>query len=55
MGSELTDQGLSERKISKADPESGYYVKGEREKQFAYSAHTACDEHGFVLDVVVIS
>ncbi|MEO1770873.1 IS1182 family transposase [Candidatus Enterococcus ferrettii] len=53
MGSELTDQGLTERKISKADPESGYYVKGEREKQFAYSAHTACDEHGFVLDVVV--
>ena len=29
-------------KISKADPESGYYVKGEREKQFAYSAHTSC-------------
>lgn len=23
---------LKERKISKADPESGYYVKGEREK-----------------------
>ncbi|EOH86294.1 hypothetical protein I588_05218 [Enterococcus pallens ATCC BAA-351] len=45
---------LTERKISKADPESGYYVKGEREKQFAYSAHTACDKHGFVLDVMVI-
>lgn len=44
---------LSERKISKADPESGYYVKGEREKQFAYSAHTACDDQGFVLDVFV--
>lgn len=41
---------LKERKISLSDPESGYYVKGEREKQFAYSAHTACDEHGFVLE-----
>ncbi|MEO1769216.1 transposase [Enterococcus sp. 665A] len=50
MGSELTDQG-----ISNADPESGYNVKGEREKHFAYPTHTACDEHGFVLDVVVTS
>lgn len=44
---------LKERKISKADPESGYYVKSEREKQFAYSAHTSCDEHGFVLSTIV--
>ncbi|MBO0472090.1 IS1182 family transposase [Enterococcus sp. DIV0242_7C1] len=48
-----TESELKERKISKVDPESGYYVKGEREKQFAYSAHTGCDEHGFILDVIV--
>lgn len=44
---------LKEKKISKIDPESGYYVKGEREKQFAYSAHTACDDNGFILDVII--
>lgn len=46
-------QEVVERKISVADPESGYYVKIEREKQFAYSAHTVCDENGFVLDVMI--
>ncbi|KAA5651972.1 transposase, partial [Pseudomonas aeruginosa] len=29
--------------------DSGYYVKDEREKMFAYSFHTACDAKGFVL------
>lgn len=42
-----------EKKISKTDPESGYYVKDEREKMFAYSMHTACDKKGFVLGVKV--
>lgn len=42
-----------ETKESTTDPESGYYVKGEREKQFAYSCHTACDRHGFVLGMIV--
>lgn len=46
-------QEVTYRKISQVDPESGYYVKTEREKQFAYSAHTVCDEHGFILDVIV--
>lgn len=46
-------QEVVERKISVADPESGYYVKTEREKQFAYSAHTVCNENGFVLDVMI--
>jgi transposase len=36
-------------KVSTTDPESGYYVKDEREKQFAYSFHTACDSKGFIL------
>lgn len=48
-----TEIEMKEKKISKSDPESGYYVKGEREKQFAYSAHTVCDENGFVLGVSV--
>ena len=46
-------QEVVERKFSIADPESGYYVKTEREKQFAYSAHTVGDENGSVLDVMI--
>lgn len=40
-------------KESTTDSESGYYVKGEREKQFAYSFHTACDRNGFVIGTIV--
>ncbi|HFQ5693586.1 TPA: IS1182 family transposase, partial [Listeria monocytogenes] len=46
-------QEEKESKISDTDPESGYYVKGEREKQFAYSFHTACDTNGFILGSIV--
>ena len=35
------------------DPDSGMFVKGEHERQLAYEAHTACDEHGYVLETVV--
>jgi transposase len=42
-----------EIKVSSTDPESGYYVKDEREKLFAYSFHTACDSRGFVLATTV--
>ncbi|WP_445001601.1 IS1182 family transposase [Exiguobacterium alkaliphilum] len=42
-----------EIKVSTTDPESGYYVKSEREKQFAYSVHAASDAHGFVLGAIV--
>ena len=42
------------RKESITDPDSGYYVKGEHEKCFAYSAQTACDKNGFVLGSVVV-
>ena len=38
---------------SKTDPESGLFVKGEHQRQFAYEAHTACDKNGFVLEAVV--
>jgi transposase/transcription elongation factor Elf1 len=36
-------------KVSKTDPESGLFHKGEHEKMFAYTAHTACDKNGFIL------
>ncbi len=39
--------------VSTTDPESGYYVKDEREKLFAYSFHTACDSRGFILGSLV--
>ena len=38
---------------SKTDPESGLFHKGEHEKCFAYSAHTACDRNNFILGVEV--
>ncbi|OZI10265.1 IS5/IS1182 family transposase [Bacillaceae bacterium SAS-127] len=42
-----------EIKESTTDPESGYYVKDERTKQFAYSFHAATDRKGFVLGTMV--
>jgi transposase len=44
---------MTEKTESTTDPESGMFVKGEHERQFAYEAHTACDSHGFVLGVEV--
>lgn len=44
---------FKEIKESTTDPESGYYVKDERTKQFAYSFHTAADKNGFVLGTIV--
>jgi len=41
-----------EIKESTTDSESGYYVKDERTKQFAYSFHAATDEKGFVLGTI---
>ena len=35
------------------DPDSGLFVKGDHNRQFAYEAHTVCDSHGFVLETVV--
>jgi len=42
-----------EVKASITDPESGLFVKGEKERVFAYSFHTACDRKGFVLGTIV--
>jgi hypothetical protein len=44
---------LTEKTVSTTDPDSGMFVKGEHERQFAYEAHTVCDPHGVVLDVEV--
>lgn len=38
-----------ETKKSTTDPECGIFHKGEHEKCFAYTAHTACDRHNFIL------
>ena len=43
----------TEKIVSTTDPDSGMFVKGEHERQFAYEAHTACDKKGFVLGVEV--
>ena len=45
--------GTKEQTVSTTDPDSGMFVKGEHERQFAYEAHTACDKHGMVLGVAV--
>jgi transposase len=44
---------MKEIKESKTDPESGYYVKDERTKQFAYSFHFASDRNGFIVGAAV--
>ena len=48
-----TGGGTVEKTVSTTDPDSGMFVKGEHERQFAYEAHTACDSRGFVLGVEV--
>ena len=40
-------------KKSTTDPECGLFHKGEHKIEFAYTAHTACDKHNFILDVDV--
>lgn len=45
--------GTVEKAVSSTDPDSGMFVKGEHERQFAYEAHTACDKRGFVLEVEI--
>lgn len=42
-----------ESNVSTTDPESGVFHKGEHKKCFAYTAQTACDKHGYVMDATV--
>lgn len=44
---------METKTVSITDPDCGMYVKGQHERQMAYEAHTACDRHGMILDVVV--
>ena len=47
---ELVEEAKTKHiKVSKTDPESGCFHKGEKEKCFAYSHQTFCDKNGFVL------
>ena len=43
----------SEITESTTDPESGVFHKGKHKKCFAYNALTACDKHGYILDVTI--
>lgn len=45
--------GTKNIKKSTTDPECGLFHKGEHKVEFAYTAHTACDKHNFILDVDV--
>ena len=50
---EPTGGGTVSKTVSTTDPDSGMFVTGEHERQFAYEAHTACDRHGWILGVNV--
>ena len=39
--------------VSATDPDSGIFHKGEHKKCLAYEAHTACDKHGYIMEVEV--
>lgn len=38
---------------SASDPDCGVFHKGEHKMQFAYEAHTARDERGYILECIV--
>jgi len=44
---------VREIKASTTDPDAGLFHKSEKERCFAYSLHTVCDAHGFVLGTEV--
>ncbi len=48
----IKDESKEMKEIT-TDPKSGYYVKDERTKQFAYSFHAATDRNGFLLGTIV--
>lgn len=48
-----SDTGWKEAKRSKTDPDSGWFVKNEKEQTFAYSFHAASDQNGFIVSAVV--
>ena len=44
---------VKEVTVSNTDPDSGMFFKTDKERSFAYSAHTACDSRGMVVGVKV--
>ncbi|MBH8606985.1 hypothetical protein I8U17_05135 [Thermoactinomyces sp. CICC 10521] len=48
-----TDIEIKEVKESTTDPESGYFVKNERQRIFTYSFHTGFDRNCFVSGAIV--
>lgn len=48
-----SEAASKEIKQSTTDPDSGWFVKTEKEQTFAYSFHAASDSNGFVLSTVV--
>ncbi len=44
---------VKEIKVSKTDPDSGVFHKGEHQKVFAYTANVGCDRHGYIMGVEV--
>lgn len=41
--------------VSTTDADSGVFHKDEHKRCFAYSAQTACDKHGYILDDVLVA
>lgn len=48
-----SEAAVKEVKVSTTDPESGWFVRNEKEQTFAYSVHAACDRNGFILGTKV--
>jgi len=48
-----SEPAFKEVKQSTTDPDSGWFVKNEKEQTFAYSFHAASDQHGFIVSAVV--
>lgn len=46
---EKKDRDIKNETVSLTDPDSGMFVKGEHERQFAYVDQVACDKHGWIL------
>ena len=46
---EVKNKNTKEITVSTVDPDAGLFVKGEHERQFAYTAQVACDKNGWAL------
>ncbi len=52
---DVSNNPPKEKEINESvtDPESGVFHKGEHKKCLAYTAQTACDKNGYIMDVTV--